>query len=77
MMRVLPTGAKVTEKLKLFKNCKLVIYNYDHLNDYKDQIKAETCFTWSRTYKVADLYVFSETVISKNITCGHIIKSRR
>jgi alanine racemase len=57
---------KVLEKLKLFKNCKLLIHNYDQLVEYKKDMPGATCFTWSRNFKQADLYVFSETVISKN-----------
>ena len=57
---------KVREKLKLFVGCRLVIYNYDQVTEYKDQIIADSCFTWSRTFRQADLHVFSETVISKN-----------
>jgi len=57
---------KVVEKLLLFKNCRLLIHNYDQLIDYKDYIKAQSRFTWSTKFKQADLYVFSETVISKN-----------
>ena len=58
---------KVLEKLKLFKNCRLLIHNYDQLIDYKKDIPAETtCFTWSRNFRQSDLFVFSETVISKN-----------
>ncbi|TWJ00765.1 UDP-N-acetylmuramoyl-tripeptide--D-alanyl-D-alanine ligase [Mucilaginibacter frigoritolerans] len=57
---------KVIEKLQLFKNCRLLIHNYDQLIDFKTHIKAKTCFTWSTKFKQADLYVFSETVISKN-----------
>jgi alanine racemase len=57
---------KVLEKLKLFKNCKLLIHNYDQLVDYKKDIPAEKCFSWSRCFRQADLYVFSETVIAKN-----------
>jgi alanine racemase len=56
---------KVLEKLQLFKNSKLLIYNYDQLLDYKKDIPVKETFTWSRKFKVADLYVFSETVISK------------
>ena len=56
---------KIKEKLGLFKNCKLVIHNYDQLIDYQKYITAER-FTWSQKFKQADLYVFSETVISKN-----------
>ncbi|HEY0243931.1 MAG TPA: bifunctional UDP-N-acetylmuramoyl-tripeptide:D-alanyl-D-alanine ligase/alanine racemase [Mucilaginibacter sp.] len=59
-------GEKVIEKLKLFKNCRLLIHNYDQLLNYKKELVAHTCFTWSRNFKQADLYVFSETVISKN-----------
>lgn len=57
---------KIREKLKLFVGCKLVIYNYDQVTPFKDEIIAESCFTWSRTFRQADLYVFSETAISKS-----------
>ena len=57
---------KVLEKLLLFKNCRLLIHNYDQLMDFKDDIPAKNCFTWSTRFKIADLYVFSETVIAKN-----------
>jgi alanine racemase len=60
------TREKVTEKLKLFKNCRLLIHNYDQLIDYKKEMPAGKCFTWSRNFNQADLYVFSETVIKKN-----------
>jgi alanine racemase len=56
---------KILEKLHLFKSSKLLIYNYDQLIDYKKDIPVKQTFTWSRKFKVADLYVFSETVISK------------
>lgn len=60
------TQQKVTEKLKLFKNCQLIIHNYDQLLDYKANLPASAqTFTWSLNFKEADLYVFSETVISK------------
>ncbi|WP_374951350.1 bifunctional UDP-N-acetylmuramoyl-tripeptide:D-alanyl-D-alanine ligase/alanine racemase [Mucilaginibacter sp.] len=55
---------KVSEKLKLFKNCKQIIYNYDQLIDHKDELQSRECFTWSRKFNLADLYVFSETTIS-------------
>ncbi|HEY5326209.1 MAG TPA: Mur ligase family protein, partial [Mucilaginibacter sp.] len=57
---------KVLEKLKLFKNCRLLILNYEQLTGYQDDINVENCFTWSTKFKQADLYVFSRTVISKN-----------
>ncbi|MCR8556371.1 bifunctional UDP-N-acetylmuramoyl-tripeptide:D-alanyl-D-alanine ligase/alanine racemase [Mucilaginibacter sp. BJC16-A38] len=57
---------KVKEKLRLFKNCRLLIHNYDQLVNFKDSIPVKNCFTWSTTFKQADLYVFSSTVISKN-----------
>ena len=57
---------KVQEKLKLFKNCKLLIHNYDQLLPYKTDLPQTTCFTWSRSFNQADLYVFTETVISKS-----------
>jgi alanine racemase len=57
---------KVKEKLALFKNCRLLIHNYDQLIDFAADIHVKNCFTWSTTFKQADLYVFSETVISGN-----------
>jgi alanine racemase len=57
---------KVLEKLKLFKNCRLLVHNYEQLIDFTDDIPVENCFTWSREFNQADLYVFSETVITKN-----------
>src|ERR1700744_1222584 len=57
---------KVLEKLKLFKDCRLLVHNYDQLLDYKKDLLAYTCFTWSRNFRQADLYVFTETVIAKN-----------
>src|SRR3954463_4227931 len=60
------TAEKIREKLKLFKNCELLIHNYDQLLPYKADMPKTKCFTWSRSFKQADLYVFTETVISKN-----------
>jgi len=57
---------KVFEKLKLFTHCKLLIHNYDQLIDYKKYIPVENRFSWSRRFNKADLYVFAETVISRN-----------
>ncbi|ASU34968.1 bifunctional UDP-N-acetylmuramoyl-tripeptide:D-alanyl-D-alanine ligase/alanine racemase [Mucilaginibacter xinganensis] len=57
---------KITEKLKLFKNCRLLIHNYDQLISFQDNIPVESRFTWSTNFKQADLYVFSEAVVSKN-----------
>jgi alanine racemase len=56
---------KVLEKLKLFKNVELLVHNYDQLLEYKADLPSVTTFTWSFNFKEADLYVFSETVISK------------
>ena len=57
---------KVCEKLVLFKNCRLLVYNYEQLLDFQDCINAKEHFTWSTKFKQADLYVFSGTSISKN-----------
>ncbi|HEY2583940.1 MAG TPA: bifunctional UDP-N-acetylmuramoyl-tripeptide:D-alanyl-D-alanine ligase/alanine racemase [Mucilaginibacter sp.] len=57
---------KVLEKLRLFKNCRLLVHNYDQMIEYKNDIPVQHCFTWSTKFKGADLYVFSETVIDKN-----------
>ncbi|WP_454802419.1 bifunctional UDP-N-acetylmuramoyl-tripeptide:D-alanyl-D-alanine ligase/alanine racemase [Mucilaginibacter phyllosphaerae] len=55
---------KLSEKLKLFKNCKQLIYNYEALVDHKEELKTRKCFSWSRKFNLVDLYVFSETTIS-------------
>jgi alanine racemase len=60
------TAEKIKEKLKLFKNCRLLVYNYDQMVDYKDAIGSQKCFTWSRNFKQADLHVFSETISKKH-----------
>lgn len=57
---------KIKEKLKLFKNTKLLIHNYEQLLDYQKGLKNTQCFTWSQKFKQADLYVFSEAIISRN-----------
>ena len=59
-------GQKVLEKLNLFKNCRLLIHNYEELVGFKDEIPVKDCFTWSTNFNQADLYVFNETVIAKN-----------
>ncbi|TFF39631.1 bifunctional UDP-N-acetylmuramoyl-tripeptide:D-alanyl-D-alanine ligase/alanine racemase [Mucilaginibacter psychrotolerans] len=55
---------KLKEKLQLFKSCSLLIYNYEVLLDYQNELKAPERFTWSRKFRQADLYVFSETTIA-------------
>jgi Alr-MurF fusion protein len=57
---------KVREKLKLFIHCKLLVHNYEQLMNYKADIPVENCFSWSRNFNQADLYVFAETVIARN-----------
>ncbi|OOQ62326.1 bifunctional UDP-N-acetylmuramoyl-tripeptide:D-alanyl-D-alanine ligase/alanine racemase [Mucilaginibacter pedocola] len=57
-------AAKLEEKLKLFKNCRLLVYNYEVLLDHEAALSTTECFTWSRKFKIADLYVFSETTIA-------------
>ncbi|MEO7214352.1 bifunctional UDP-N-acetylmuramoyl-tripeptide:D-alanyl-D-alanine ligase/alanine racemase [Mucilaginibacter sp.] len=68
--------AKLKEKLKLFKNCKQLIYNYEVLLNYKDELADIECFTWSRKLKVANLYVFSETAISDKYYLRAIYKEK-
>ncbi|WP_233496653.1 bifunctional UDP-N-acetylmuramoyl-tripeptide:D-alanyl-D-alanine ligase/alanine racemase [Mucilaginibacter hurinus] len=57
---------KIIEKLKLFKNCRLLVYNYEQMLGYKEEIQPPERFIWSRNFNQADLYVFSEAVIEKN-----------
>lgn len=57
---------KIREKLKLFKNTKLLIHNYEQLLDYQKKLENTQCFTWSQNFKQSDLYVFSEAIISRN-----------
>jgi alanine racemase len=68
--------AKLKEKLKLFKNCKQLIYNYEVLLNYKDELGDIECFTWSRKLKAANLYVFSETTISDKYYVRAIYKEK-
>ncbi|WP_345948126.1 bifunctional UDP-N-acetylmuramoyl-tripeptide:D-alanyl-D-alanine ligase/alanine racemase [Mucilaginibacter sp. PAMB04274] len=67
---------KVLEKLKLFKSCALLIHNYDQLMTYKADLPPVTTFTWSQKFKEADLYVFSETVISKRFYLRALYKGK-
>jgi alanine racemase len=57
---------KISEKLQLFKNCRLLIHQYDLLINFKPTVPVKNRFTWSLKFKEADLYVFSEAVISGN-----------
>lgn len=68
---------KVLEKLRLFKTCHLLIHNYDQLLEYKAELPATIhAFTWSMNFKEADLYVFSETVISKRFYLRAMFKGK-
>jgi alanine racemase len=58
---------KINEKLRLFKNCKQLVHNYDALIDYTGNLTVKDRFTWSQKFNQADLYVFSGTVISKRV----------
>ena len=50
---------KIQEKLKLFQNVNLLVYQYDLLSDYHSNIHAKQFFTWSRNFKEADLHILS------------------
>ncbi|HVW13868.1 MAG TPA: bifunctional UDP-N-acetylmuramoyl-tripeptide:D-alanyl-D-alanine ligase/alanine racemase [Mucilaginibacter sp.] len=67
---------KVNEKLKLFAHCRLLIVNYELLSDHKDNVTAAETFTWSTKFNQADLYVFAETVISRNYYLRAIYKGQ-
>ena len=67
---------KLSEKLKLFKNCKNLIYNYEALLDYKEELETRQCFSWSRKFNLVDLYVFSETTISGKYYMRAIYKEK-
>jgi alanine racemase len=60
---------KLTEKLKLFKNVRLLVYNHDQAPpEMADLVKELKTFTISRKAEQADLFVFSqETVAGKTI----------
>ncbi|TWR26015.1 bifunctional UDP-N-acetylmuramoyl-tripeptide:D-alanyl-D-alanine ligase/alanine racemase [Mucilaginibacter achroorhodeus] len=55
---------KLEEKLRLFDDCRQIIYQYDLLIDFPEHMRGRECFTWSRKFNIANLYVFSETTIS-------------
>lgn len=57
---------KVSEKLRLFKDCKMLIGEYELLLDHRKQNPEQHHFCWSRKFNSANLYVFSETSISGN-----------
>ncbi len=67
---------KVLEKLKLFKHCKQIIHNYDQLIDFEKDIPVKNRFSWSTSFNQADLYVFAETVISRNYYLRAIYKDK-
>jgi alanine racemase len=67
---------KILEKLKLFEHCRLLVHNYDLLIDYEEDVKAKNKFTWSTKFNQADLYVFAETVISRNYYLRAIYKGK-
>jgi alanine racemase len=67
---------KLIEKLKLFKDCKQLIYNYEALIDHKDELAKRDCFSWSRKFNMVDLYVFSETTISGKYYMRAIYKEK-
>ncbi|PAW94145.1 bifunctional UDP-N-acetylmuramoyl-tripeptide:D-alanyl-D-alanine ligase/alanine racemase [Mucilaginibacter sp. MD40] len=54
---------KLEEKLRLFRNCSQIVYQYDLLIDFPEDMREHKCFTWSRKFNIATLYVFSETSI--------------
>ncbi|MBS7562863.1 bifunctional UDP-N-acetylmuramoyl-tripeptide:D-alanyl-D-alanine ligase/alanine racemase [Mucilaginibacter sp. Bleaf8] len=66
---------KVLEKLKLFKGVGLLVHNYDQMVEYKTDMPAGVnTFTWSMKFNEADLYVFSETIISKRFYLRAVYK---
>ncbi|MES2266048.1 MAG: bifunctional UDP-N-acetylmuramoyl-tripeptide:D-alanyl-D-alanine ligase/alanine racemase [Bacteroidota bacterium] len=67
---------KLIEKLKLFKNCRQIVYNYETLLDHHEELKSRECFVWSRTFNLADLYVFSETTIQGKYYMRAIYKEK-
>lgn len=53
---------KIQEKLKLFKNVNMLVYQYDLLSDHESDIHVKQIFTWSRNFKEADLHILSGIV---------------
>lgn len=67
---------KLQQKLKLFANCRTLIYHHDTLLQYKTELPDTNKFCWSRKLKDVDLYVFSETIISHNYYLRAIYKEK-
>ncbi|MBS1527899.1 MAG: bifunctional UDP-N-acetylmuramoyl-tripeptide:D-alanyl-D-alanine ligase/alanine racemase [Bacteroidetes bacterium] len=67
---------KIREKLKLFDHSRLLVVNYEVLRDYEEAVTATEKFTWSTKFNQADLYVFAETVISRNYYLRAIYKGK-
>ena len=57
---------KVTEKLGLFKNARLVTGNYELLDKNKMLLAGQKLFTWSRVTDKADLFVFEQVAASRS-----------
>lgn len=67
---------KLEEKLKLFANCQTIVYQYDTLLKYKADVPGKNKFCWSRKFKQANLYVFSETIISHKYYLRAVYKDK-
>lgn len=69
---------KLQEKLKLFKNINLLIYNVDQApNEINDELNGLSTFTISRKSPEADLYVFQEEIQSGKINFHAVFKGEK
>ena len=55
---------KLTEKLRLFKDSRLTIYQYDTLLAYHSALPGHARFTWSKKHPEANLYIYSSNAIA-------------
>lgn len=58
---------KISEKLGLFKNARVIIGNYEVLGNYKSELAGKTVFTWSTASNSASLYVYQKETVSGNM----------
>jgi hypothetical protein len=68
---------KLEEKLKLFKNCKLLIYNYEALIDHKDDLKTVNVFPGAASLTWPTCMFSARPPYPASITCGPCISKKK
>ena len=58
---------KISEKLSLFKNSRVIIGNHEVLSNYQSELAGKTVFTWSNASNTASLYIYQQETVSGNM----------